>query len=77
MIEHAHSHTMIRVNHNKRRDCWECQIRERPPRPRKNADPIRRPSLQEIINKEAKDWAKRVTAICLQCGAPLCVHGEC
>jgi hypothetical protein len=77
-IEHAHSHTMIRVDDSKRRDCWGCQIMGRPPRPRSKTSSGGRPPLQDITNKQGeKKWAKRVKAKCLQCDAPLCVHGGC
>jgi hypothetical protein len=44
---------MIRVNDNKRRDYWGCQIKGKLPRPRK--PPIGRPSLQDITNKKQKE----------------------
>jgi hypothetical protein len=77
MIEQAHLHFMIRVDENKRRDCWGCQIRDRLARLREKAPPGGRPSLQDITNKKKNEWAKRVKAKCLQCDVPLCVHGEC
>jgi hypothetical protein len=80
LIEQAHSHTLVRVSHNKRRECWGCQIRGRPPRPREKMPSGDRPPLQDITNKAKKGeghWAKKVTAKYLQCDVPLCVHGEC
>jgi hypothetical protein len=80
LIEQAHSHTLVRVGRNKRRECWGCQIRSRLPRPKEKMLIGGRPPLQDITNKAKKGeshWAKKVTAKCLQCDVPLCVHGEC
>jgi hypothetical protein len=65
MIEYTYSHTIIRVDDSKRRDYWEYQIIRKSPKPRKNAFLRERPPLQDVINKERKDWTKKVKAIYL------------
>jgi hypothetical protein len=78
LVEQAHSHTMIRVDDSKRRECWGCQIKNRFIRPKKKAPPGGHP-LQDITNKQGKktNWAAKVKATCLQCNASLYVYGKC